>query len=471
MNRLTANSRSPFLVWLVSGCTLIILGIIVLLARQQLRHRVRDHIANRDAEILHAVLLMQQFQGRNDFGLDTRIEEPADQFAMVLETSRLKGVVAARLFDPTGAFVAAFPESVTRDGLAPGDLALLRQLGRLSRFHETAQLDELFLTQNANDSAATRAVPLLEVSVPIYAPNRPQLLGIAQFIIDGRSIASEFLALDRHLNRQAIIAWLAGWTVITGILVWAFRRLQRANRLLAERTDSLLRANHELSLAAKISAVGGVTAHLIHGLKNPLSGLQHFMANRGSALQDRGEIDWVVAEATTRRMQSLVNEVVRILTEEKGLITYEISLIELVELLRAKIQDLAKDQSVIFQTALRATGILMNRDASLVLLILENLIQNAIQATPPGKTVTLTIQTAGASTAFEVRDQGAGFPSHLRSEIFRPCQSTKDGGSGIGLSICKQLAGQMGAELELISSSGEGCAFALTLKENVVHRA
>ena len=57
-------------------------------------------------------------------------------------------------------------------------------------------------------------------------------------LIDGSSIAAEFDALDKHLNRQTAFAIAAGGALTIVALGWAFTRLQRTNRLLAQRTES-----------------------------------------------------------------------------------------------------------------------------------------------------------------------------------------------------------------------------------------
>jgi signal transduction histidine kinase len=92
-----------------------------------------------------------------------------------------------------------------------------------------------------------------------------------------------------------------------------------------------------------------------------------------------------------------------------------------------------------------------------------NLLQNAIEATPGGKRVTLAVAIAEGDFHFSVRDEGPGLPEELRSTLFAPCQSTKTGGSGIGLAISKHLANHLGAVLELAASSETGCVFTLRI--------
>jgi signal transduction histidine kinase len=106
-------------------------------------------------------------------------------------------------------------------------------------------------------------------------------------------------------------------------------------------------------------------------------------------------------------------------------------------------------------------AVLPNRAANLVALILGNLVQNAVEATPNGKVVRLTLTQSSEQLLAEVRDQGNGFPPERN--VFAPCQSGKEGGSGIGLAISKQLANHLGAGLELRESSAAGCVFILSL--------
>ena len=118
-----------------------------------------------------------------------------------------------------------------------------------------------------------------------------------------------------------------------------------------------------------------------------------------------------------------------------------------------------------FVSTLKANGTLASRDANLAILILENLVQNAIQATPPNCVVKLHIEAATDCWICSVVDQGPGLPPERREALFSPGHSTKPGGSGLGLAISKQLAKQIGAELELKSSTNGGCVFTLSLPQ------
>jgi signal transduction histidine kinase len=138
-----------------------------------------------------------------------------------------------------------------------------------------------------------------------------------------------------------------------------------------------------------------------------------------------------------------------------------------VEIISSRMMPVSRAAGVHFYAQSRAEGMLGNREANLAILILENLVQNAFHATPEGKSVRLAVAQAGDKIRCDVQDEGPGFPKELKAQIFSPCRSTKTGGSGIGLAISKQLALNIGAELELKSSTGSGCVFCLVLPQKL----
>lgn len=101
--------------------------------------------------------------------------------------------------------------------------------------------------------------------------------------------------------------------------------------------------------------------------------------------------------------------------------------------------------------------------------IVGNLLSNAIKFTPPNRSIDVTIGIAKEVPAIiiSVRDYGVGISVDDQARIFNPfrqtAQGSKLGGSGLGLSICKQLAKQMGGEITLESQVGWGSLFEVIL--------
>jgi len=459
--------RFQRLPWVLGGLALLILAGAILFTQLQLRHKIREQIAGRDAEVLYPVALSQYEEE-----LDQDLESPDEvtrQLTVLLKTSRLKGIMGARLFDAKGGFVQAFPPDVLESQLDSQEMMALRELRPASRFYSSSRLSRFFLPDvealsAGQDDVKTKlpekAVSILKVSLPLHSQNGP-LAGVAQFLIEGQSIATEFSRLDRSLFLQGLVTFAAGGGLLLLAIAISFRRLRHAHRLLADRTQGLARANQELALLAKTSALGAVTAHLIHGLKNPLAGLQQFVADRPAKPSEKIDSDWHEAIASTRRMHGMIDEVIGLLREEQTGVRYEITLDELGDIVAGRVLPLARQRQVDFKSELKPDLCLPNRTANLVTLTLANLVENAIEATPPGKGVWLSVRQNETALIFDVRDQGPGFPTGTIP--FTPCRSTKEGGSGIGLALCKQLASHLGATLELKSNTTDGCIFSLSL--------
>ena len=428
-------------------------------------HRVvHAQLVNSGGEALDAVAqALAQAQQFNSplTNLAERLQSPIELLPLALQISLIRSdVLGVRLFDAAGGFVTALPITMKAATLDARTYATLKELRPVSRYYSQVDLTDFFLMAQPEAGARSDAQPLLEVNIPIRAGDHGPLLACEQLVVDARDLAAKAAALDFHLRAEGWAVFVCGGASLGGVLVWAYRRLERANRLLHERTERLLRANHELTLAAKTTALGAVTAHLIHGLSNPLACLRIFMSIHGDDHPE--DSDWQGAVAATHRMQELVQEVVRVLGEQDSRESYEITLEELAHVLESKLRPVAQDLGVNWLVGLSAQARLSNHRANVILLILENLVSNALQVTPRGKSVRTSFFDDGQSIVCEVADEGPGFPETALKNLFVPCRSTK-GGAGLGLAISKQLAGHIQAALELKRNGPDGCTMALSL--------
>ena len=463
-----AMRRSRQLSLVATGVTLLVLSGTLAVVTVQLRARLRAQISGRDAQVLYSIATLQNLEA--DLGGEVGPADTPPVIEALMMNERLQdvvagiqGVIAARLFDSQGKLITTLPPYLTDATIETNELNELKSLRPVSHFHPSVRSEALFINPAVNAAGVPASQPLLEVIIPLRSGRSGRIAGITQLFLQGQGIATEFAALDRHLAAQALGVFVAAGGLILAALLWAFRRLERVNRLLAERTSHLLKANAELSLAARTSAVGAVTSHLIHGLKNPLSGLQSFVASQvegGPKVED----EWREAATAAHRMQRMVQDVVRVLSEEQGVTHYEMSVSEVLEVLTAKLKASRPGATDGFMIENDAEVILDNREANLVLLILENLASNAIQASPKGKSAGLRVRCEASELRFEVWDQGAGVPEAFRSNLFTPTQSSKPGGSGIGLAISKQLANRLCGVLELKETGSQGSVFALSLR-------
>jgi signal transduction histidine kinase len=101
--------------------------------------------------------------------------------------------------------------------------------------------------------------------------------------------------------------------------------------------------------------------------------------------------------------------------------------------------------------------------------ILRHLLSNALKFTPRGGAVTVGCEEAAGMVRFVVSDTGRGIPEGQRDAIFQPFVQVEKGltrsadGSGLGLSIARELAERMGGSLTVTSEEGAGSRFVLSL--------
>jgi signal transduction histidine kinase len=111
----------------------------------------------------------------------------------------------------------------------------------------------------------------------------------------------------------------------------------------------------------------------------------------------------------------------------------------------------------------RSIEIVANRDP--MLHVIEHVIRNAQDATPPSGAVSVELRRTGQRAVIEVRDTGTGMdPEFIRHRLFRPFDTTKgERGMGIGAYEARKLVVQCGGKVEVDSSPGTGTKFTINL--------
>ncbi|MBJ7310862.1 PEP-CTERM system histidine kinase PrsK [Rugamonas sp. CCM 8940] len=96
--------------------------------------------------------------------------------------------------------------------------------------------------------------------------------------------------------------------------------------------------------------------------------------------------------------------------------------------------------------------------------VLGHLIQNAVEATPRQGSVAVRLRRAGGSALIELSDTGQGMSEQfIRERLFKPFESTKAAGMGIGVFESREYIREVGGELEVVSEAGRGTTFRVLL--------
>jgi len=113
---------------------------------------------------------------------------------------------------------------------------------------------------------------------------------------------------------------------------------------------------------------------------------------------------------------------------------------------------------------------LIQADSQKIAWVLGHLVENAIKFTPSGGSVILSIKCEGKNLVIiSVTDTGIGIPSNRLDDIFEPFHqldgstTRKYGGTGLGLSLVRQIVEAHGSMLEVQSTEGRGSSFKFPL--------
>jgi signal transduction histidine kinase len=445
---------------LATAAVVLVFALLVATVSVSLRKDLRAQVLAREAEALLAVVRLQQGLAEDEWRALGIPQPPDDRFSSLLLTTRLRGVLALRLFDPSGELRDALPVVAAASArLDPTDQARVARGDAFARLLAAAPAD---VGLAAGEGAGAT---LLEVLVPLAAADAAAG-GTAQYLIDGAAVRAEFRTIDRGLLVLGGGVALGGGTLVALLLAWTFRRLAAARVELEAQREDLARANRELLLAAKTSAVGAIASHLIHGLNNPLAGLEGFVRAGAEGPPDSeagAGLAWREAAETTGRVRALVNEVIAVLREESAPVDTAVAASDVLQAVHGRLRADAAAAGVRLACSPCPGAELSGRAANLAGLVLRNLVTNALEASRPGTTITLKVTVDTRTAAFHVADEGAGLPESVRQALFRPQISRKPGGGGIGLALSHQLARHAGGSLELVRTSAAGTEFRLVL--------
>jgi len=228
--------------------------------------------------------------------------------------------------------------------------------------------------------------------------------------------------------------------------------------------------NEEVARHKRLAALGKLSAGIAHEIRNPLSsirGLAQFVYNSFSKTDERKEdLNTIIQEVD--RLNKLVVQVLDFAKLKKPNIS-RFSLKDLIrnvaELFRLEI----KDKQIKFSLELTPDISQIQADEDQVRQILMNVIINAIQAIP--KKGEIKIKTEKALLKGEpaikliIEDSGVGIPEKDFTQIFDPFFSTKEKGSGLGLSIAYKLIEAHRGEIKVESKEGEGTKFVILLPQ------
>jgi signal transduction histidine kinase len=240
-----------------------------------------------------------------------------------------------------------------------------------------------------------------------------------------------------------------------GEMARAFRSMSGdLQRTLQARADLVTNVSHELR--TPLTAVKGLVETLRDGAVDDLDVRDKFLAS---------------IEGETDRLIRLVNDLLTLSRADAQALTLHRERFDLTDLAHSCADELAAHASAQnVSISVEGPSVHVHADADRIRQVLVNLLDNAIQYSPPGETVTVSVTPLPGIVTVSVQDHGPGIPPEEQARVFeRFYRADKsrarkgDGGAGLGLAIAQTLVEAHGGRIWLESSPGQGTTVHLSL--------
>jgi signal transduction histidine kinase/CheY-like chemotaxis protein len=228
-------------------------------------------------------------------------------------------------------------------------------------------------------------------------------------------------------------------------------------RKVEESQEALLRSE-------KMAAAGRLTASIAHEVNNPLQSVQNclHLAGREDVPAEKRKEYFDLARVELERLMKTMQ---RMLDYYRPGST-KMESVDVLELLKHVISLTSQQMGqrhIELITELPKSLPAIFAVNSQIQQIFFNLILNAFDIMPGGGTLKIRAKSVENGVEIQFEDSGPGIPEELRNNIFEPFFSTKDGGTGLGLTVSYNIVTAHGGTLDLIDGSGTGACFRLFL--------
>ncbi|OGF97918.1 MAG: hypothetical protein A2Z06_03970, partial [Candidatus Glassbacteria bacterium RBG_16_58_8] len=262
---------------------------------------------------------------------------------------------------------------------------------------------------------------------------------------------------------------------VTGLLVSMERRhrreveetgarLRESLRELEEKTNLLIQREEELRQSERFSLLGEMSAMMAHEIRNPLGSIK----GAAEILSDhfrKGEDGYRYTEILVKevdRLSSVIDNFIRAGAPRREQ-TLPIDLNELLkELLFFTERVAAKGRVTVSSQYDPHLGLIRGHPNQLRQAFM-NLILNGIYAMERGGRLTIRTEKSDGGIAITFTDTGVGIPEEAMTELFKPFYTTRESGTGLGLTITKRIVEAHGGRIEISSEVGKGTAVRVTL--------
>jgi signal transduction histidine kinase len=267
--------------------------------------------------------------------------------------------------------------------------------------------------------------------------------------------------------------------VITEQIIQLRSALQSANRNLEqrvrERTAELNEALNRLSELSQMKA--NFVANISHELRTPLTHIKGYIEllvseSLGTITEEQRHA-LTVSQRATGKLEDMIEDLIMFSLASRGEMSMKLESADIrriVSLVAKSAARKAEDRGVSLIVNAPEGIPFVQADGEKISWVVGQLLDNGIKFTPSGGSVTVSLEEDGKNLVqVTVQDTGVGIPANRMKEIFEPfhqldaSSTRRQGGTGLGLSLVRQIVEAHGSLLDVKSAEGRGASFKFPL--------
>lgn len=289
----------------------------------------------------------------------------------------------------------------------------------------------------------------------------------------GQALLGQALMDLNFITREALDQ------VITEQIIQLRSALQSANRNLEQRVrDRTADLNDALNRLSELSQMkANFVSNISHELRTPLTHIKGYIelmiSDSLGPLSEEQRHALSVSQRAAGKLEDMIEDLIMFSLASRGEMSMKLESVDirrLVALLGKSALRKAEERGVTLNVDAPDRIPYVQADGEKISWVVSQLLDNAIKFTPSGGSVTVSLEEEGKNLIqVVVQDSGVGIPAHRLGEIFEPfhqldgSSTRRHGGTGLGLSLVRQIVEAHGSMLDVKSTEGKGAIFKFPL--------
>lgn len=213
----------------------------------------------------------------------------------------------------------------------------------------------------------------------------------------------------------------------------------------------------------KLEVVGQIAAGVAHEIRNPLTTLKGFLQLMAMKREDPQDLEYFDIMLKEIKQIEHISQEFLSLAKPTAPVLVPCDLNKLVLDISNIMLNKAFPSDMVFEKELSPTPPMVMADSGQLRQVASNLIKNAIDACQKEGRLLLRTAIIADKAIFQVIDNGSGFTDEIKEKLGTPFFTTKETGTGLGLTVCLRIVQSLGGEMELDSEPSRGTTVTVSL--------